>query len=550
MPRTKAKKKRKIQPEENGCKEDNNEMDAVSLLEEIEKVLELKMDIISKGKKLNGLTWCGLCQVKVNLKRFPRHLTGTGHHQKLNRFIARCNLNYQKVRDDTERVSKKLNIFLHNNGTKKWLRTLSQKPSNRLNQQRKYRNVNAMRMAIYDLKQRNELLKSENTKLKAALSEYLEIAKESKATAKLRKQYEECRAAAIALKEVGCNLPSARLDDIEWAKDDGVHFTQRSKELNEYRLDILKQPKYAVLGQKEYLIENNPLNDDEVGHYQFEDNMLNVMKEFVIKNEGPGNLHPEVLVNRRWMKYESLDNVLGFRTIDPSNCVHLCNPKVLEGQRECYAKLDIPNGTILGQYVGNEMTESEYHKIYNGTREEMQHLSYMHGDTFVLPDGQRIDIHIDGIGAGDNSPFLYINDGRANIREKETAEDAKRMNVEFVGVLCNGWPMILLRSTKAIKAGHSLWINYGPRFGLVLDEHALVKQQRDRMQESFDNILSGVNLNEERGVEIFSDSEDDDDIKLEPIKNQTNSDDFNGNYKRSLHDFQSHVARPTKKAKM
>ena len=491
----------------------------------IERLLDSKSDVITKVQTLGTtMNRCEICDKIVFT--FNRKRPQEGIHDLSIHFISskhRANLQQQIPQNNQSKdVSSEIRNFetewAHSYRVSLKLKCLWYAVKN----ERITKKQESLRNSNKDLKRQRRQLEVENTKLKAALSEYLEIAEDSKATAKLRRQYEECRAAAIALKEVGCHLPSATLDVIEWAKDDSVHFTQRSKELNDYRLNILKQPKYAVLGKNEYLIENNPLNDEEVGHYQFEENILNVMKEFVVKNEGAGNLHPEVLVNRRWMKYEPLDNVLGFRTIDPSNCVHLCDPKVLEGQRECYAKLDIPNGTILGQYVGNEMTQSEYHKIYNGTREEMRHLSYMHGDTFVLPDGQRIDIHVDGIGAGDTSPFLYINDGRANIREKETAEDAKRMNVEFIGVLCNGWPMILTRSTKAIRAGQSLWINYGPRFDLVLDEHDLVKQQRDRMQESFDNILAGVNLEEGRGLEIFSDSEDDD-VKVTPIKNGTSS---------------------------
>ena len=475
---------------------------------EIHRILNLNWDISAKVKQLETLRLrCDICQKDFN------RLYMVGYH-----ILSRKHT--KKLANQNQRVFAKI-VGTHLN------RLLAQDR----NDERQKKRLMAQGPPYYTdprveaLKRRFQSLKEENYKLKAMLSTYLEEAEESKATIKLRKEYEKCRAAAIALKDVGGNLPSAKLDDIEWAKDISVHFTQRSKKVNEYRLNILKYPKYAALGKGEYLIENNLLNDEEVGHYQFAEDTLNVMKEFVIKNEGAGNVSPDVLVNRRWMKYESLDNVLGFRIIDPSNCVHLPNPKILEGQKECYAKLNIPNGTILRQYVGNEMTQSEYHKIYNGTKEEMHHLSFMHGDTLLLPDGERLDIYIDGIGVGDTSPLLYINDGRANIREKETPGDAKRMNVEFIGVLCNGWPMILVRSTKPIKSGDSLWINYGPRFGLVLDEHDLVKQQRDRMQESFDNILSGVNLNENRGLEIFSDSEDDDDITLKPMKNRAAMDD-------------------------
>ena len=465
------------------------------LLTQIETILNSKMDDIAKVDALCRMEKvCDICDYGISeSSSLYGHLIGKNHRKNLKNRTP-PHLNFGAEWSKTQRIANKMQLL--------WNR---------------YKCI-----TITELKEQIETLRSENEKLKAALSEYLEVTKPSKATKKLKRQYEECRAAAIALRDVGRNLPSAALDVIEWAKDDSVHFTQRSKKANEYRVSILKQEKYASLGKKQYLIENNGLNDEEIKHHYFTAEELNVMKEFVIKNEGAGNIDPDILVNRRWMKYESLSDVLGIQPIHPSNCSHLTDPEILRGQRECFAKLDIPKGTILGQYVGTEMLQSEFHAIYNGTREEMHHLSYMHGETLLVPNGGRIELYVDGIGAGDKSPFLYINDGRSNIRENETTEDAQRMNVEFVGVLCNGWPIIFIRSTKPIKAADSLWINYGSQFGLVLDEQFLEKQRRDRIQYSIDNILAGIDLEEDKGLEIFSDSESDDN-DLEPIKKMSSS---------------------------
>ena len=330
----------------------------------------------------------------------------------------------------------------------------------------------------------------------------------------LGRQYEKCRAAAIALKDMGSNLPPPNPGAVEWVKKDesDYHFTVRSKKVHEYRQCVLQQKKYAVLNDDEFIIENiNHLTND--GHRQCTAEELRVIKDFVVKNKGAGNLHPDILVNRRWMKYETLDSVLGVQPIDPSKCSHLRNPDDLKGHKECFAKLNIPKGTILGQYVGTETTKEEYYKIYNGSRGEERHLVYMHGDIFVLPDGREVDLYVDGIDAGDTSPFLYINDGRADIGGTETTEDAERINTEFINVSCNGWLMILIQTTKSIKAGDSLWINYGPHYKAVLDELDLIRQSRCRLKESCHNAAVRVDLEEENPLIVPSDSENEDDSK-------------------------------------
>ena len=119
-----------------------------------------------------------------------------------------------------------------------------------------------------------------------------------------------------------------------------------------------------------------------------------------------------------------------------------------------------------------------------------------------------IEVDVDGVAVGKSMPLLYINDGRVNMREQETAADRQRMNTEFVLVLCNGWPLILVMTTKAIKSGNSLWINYGSKYGLVLDERRLVYDQRNKVIRSVDQIMSGVDLQEERPIQIFDDEKE------------------------------------------
>lgn len=140
-------------------------------------------------------------------------------------------------------------------------------------------------------------------------------------------------------------------------------------------------------------------------------------------------------------------------------------------------------------------------------KEEMERSTYLHGEDVQLPNGQRIHIYVDGIGAGRSSPLLYINDGRKDIFREETKEDKHRMNTVYVSVLCNGWPLILVESTKSIKAGESLWINYGPHYGALLDDQALVLDERSKTMRAVNGILRGIDLKERRPLEIFDDSD-------------------------------------------
>ena len=319
---------------------------------------------------------------------------------------------------------------------------------------------------------------------------------------KLQRDLEKYRFAAMALKHVAQRLPFARINEVEWTKctsgSPNTPITLRTVALNRYREDILAQSKYRNLKLGQYLIENNPSNGD----CQYGLERLDQIKLFVEHNH-IGNSDPSIKIDQSGY-IEPLSEVAGIRTVE--QCKHL---KLLEGQLEAYAKFDIPGGVILGQYVGNEMLKPEYYSVYNGTKDECEHATYMHGASLHLSNGQEIDIYIDGIAAGTSTPLLYINDGRVNIREDETAADRNRMNAEYVNVLCNGWPLILVMTTKDIKRGDSIWINYGPSYGLVLDSNALMYDQQKKMIRSVDQILTGIDLNETRPIHIFDDENSD-----------------------------------------
>lgn len=313
----------------------------------------------------------------------------------------------------------------------------------------------------------------------------------------LNHQIEQYRFAAIALKHVAVHLPGARINEVEWQKGNiSEHMTTRSKTVHDTRKRVVSQSKYSKQNGIRYNIEENPLES----HSSLSAEEKTAIQTFVVMND-IGNVNPRIKLGRHSIM--KLEEVLSFGEI--GQCEHL--PKLV-GQKGTFAKVDIPRGVILGQYVGNEMLKEEFQKIYDGTKEELEHLTFMHGQRLTVNEAE-MDIYIDGYAACRTSPLLFVNDGRVDIMQEATAEDRARMNTEYVGCLVNGWPMVLVRTTKEIRKGHPLWIDYGSNYGLVLDAQAFVYDQRKKTIRSVEHILTGIDLDEMRPIELSDDESDD-----------------------------------------
>eukprot|EP01084_Bolivina_argentea_P121991 216201_1 len=311
---------------------------------------------------------------------------------------------------------------------------------------------------------------------------------------KLRNESEQYRFVASALKDIAQNLPSARLNDIDWAKDNvRGNFILRSRSLNDKKQRI--QKKYMTLNKKDaYIIENISQLDKKD---QCDKQEIKQIKKFVQKN-GIWNTNNKIEYKTNMCKLNS--DVLGIRVV--GECSFL---PILKGQLECYAKVDIDKGVILGQYIGNEYLEKDYHDIYNRTKEQMNHLTYMMSEELKY-NNEILDIYIDAFAVYetnmndnkiDNSYLLRINDGRVNIkRGEQTEDDTERMNCCFLSVLCNGWPLILVQTIKKITKLSPLWMHYGVQYGLVLDEQSLMYDAKAKRVRSVEQILTGIDLKE------------------------------------------------------
>eukprot|EP01083_Nonionella_stella_P078765 215741_1 len=331
--------------------------------------------------------------------------------------------------------------------------------------------------------------------------------KSSETIHNLEQEKKKLKFAIHCLQNTALNLPSARAHTIQWEKQLCFeHLTIRSSCLQAKKEMIQQQQKYAKLKHGEYLVENNPSNSN----CSYSQQELDTIKSFIIENH-VGNVNP--IIQYQLGIRNTMDNVLGIR-----KTAKIKNFEILEGAKECYAKVNIDKGVILGQYIGNEMLKEEFDQVYNGTREEMHHMTYMFGDTVIIPDAERMnaskkrklnngkhciefEVYIDGIAADTSVPLLYINDGRVNMDVEPTVQDKRRINVEFVSILCNGWPYVMIRSTKKLNKG-SIWVNYGCSYGFVMECKAIVEDAKQKQLRMVRQILRGVDLGDPNRFEI------------------------------------------------
>eukprot|EP01084_Bolivina_argentea_P279483 477814_1 len=290
--------------------------------------------------------------------------------------------------------------------------------------------------------------------------------------------------------------------------DELDNYTTRSKKLNNIRKQVHLKPQYAKHRKKKtYCIEANPETPQ-----QHKPSLLvrNDIHRFYTRNN-EGNLKPLIEFSSNLIFKQS--KFLGVRRLN-ENTVQW--QPTLIGQLDTFAKVNIPTGTILGQYVGHEMLEDEYHRKYKGTKEDHIHRLYLHSEYLLIGNDNRnlnernpkkkrrlntntqnkhnnkIRIVIDALSADKTNPLLYLNDGRKDIKTTEpTTEDLEeRINAEFVSCLVNGYPNILVRTIKDIPRGKSVLIYYG-EYKDVIENAEKNKRTEQNLLQLFRNISHG-----------------------------------------------------------
>ena len=174
--------------------------------------------------------------------------------------------------------------------------------------------------------------------------------------------------------------------------------------------------------------------------------------------------------------------------------------QALNGQRGLRAKVDVPAMTVLGQYVGAEYLEEEFHAAFSGTAEFAAKNMF----AFTLSVGDRKKtkgplptIVIDPLGLEDPDGLkpvvMMLNDCRADISSPDkTAADERAENVVFAKVSLNGWPTLFVITKRRVKAGEEILGFYGSDYWDALKAKQLQQHIQQRTQHRVDNIIRGA----------------------------------------------------------
>lgn len=210
------------------------------------------------------------------------------------------------------------------------------------------------------------------------------------------------------------------------------------------------------------------------------------------KQNSDKRVHVYVMMDQKG-EWHDIDKVLQVKRYKGANGIGYVDSTI--------ALIDIPKGTVLGQYPGFEFAAPEYDKYIKGTMDEMYHNMHVVKARFpkighsnqtsemakqILPRMASLETKLFGDsddqymvidpafaarGKGIPSDGAYmltkIIDCRMNIfSEVQTRQDHKKhiANCILVGCTVNNWPSIFVVANKMIPVGTHLRIKYCPTF--------------------------------------------------------------------------------------
>jgi len=150
----------------------------------------------------------------------------------------------------------------------------------------------------------------------------------------------------------------------------------------------------------------------------------------------------------------------------------------LDGQFALRAKINIPKGTVLGRFCGDEMYRFEYDAVYKGTCENQMRNNYRM--TLECPsnefkkeeecpvEGREGQIIVDELTTFPSNPLVIANDPRADLSKPQmTEEDKGFQNAQFRNINVNGWPYLVVVNHKNIRKGDEITIYYGAGYTIT-----------------------------------------------------------------------------------
>ena len=174
----------------------------------------------------------------------------------------------------------------------------------------------------------------------------------------------------------------------------------------------------------------------------------------------------------------------------------------LRGQQGVIALCNIEANVVLGQYFGAEIEQSLYDNAFIDKQRLHTHNLYSFEMKFKDPRLQKYTFVVDPYIENDdedeknNKLLTYINDCRLDIHQTQVSEsDQKYWNVDFVGVVNNGWPQMFLITTRKIRAREELQAFYGPHYGVAVKSKLMSEQRKEQKKRRVDAVLKAYEQN-------------------------------------------------------
>ncbi len=211
-----------------------------------------------------------------------------------------------------------------------------------------------------------------------------------------------------------------------------------------------------------YRHRNHPINPTNCNKINKE--LRNNIKSFDRNNKFANNPTNPIILPKK--KKSTMNEILKIKTIPLS----YQRVKSLRGEKQIIALIDIPINQPLGYYCGTQYTEKEWCSCWNWTTDDSFHRRYIYR---IYPAFRSIIIDpIDANLHQQKYRLLYINDIRRDLTHCEfpNEKEKKNENCKFLNIKKNGWIYPLIYTTKTIKKGNELLIDYGQEYTLNLKQ--------------------------------------------------------------------------------
>ena len=337
-------------------------------------------------------------------------------------------------------------------------------------------------------------------------SRILELEKQVNELKQYRALYHKLQIVAAAMRDRSLNGRDPRREYKSSKCVDGI---ERTDEIKEWKKDVND------------FFNGLYLSDHNVKITEWESKL----KKFLEINKNDRDFTNPITT---FKNYRFNDMVEKFMIKAPNRITALINQEGIRTKLNFKDKA-IPKGTILGRYIGIEMTVKEWNDTFVDSHQEYRNQQYLYSfdvdeewtenDNDKKEDGEKLNdedirrVIVDPLEGGKKDLLLlYLNDCRKDIFSNVSTEDARYQNCAFLNARVDGWPTVFIVTTKRIPAGIELLIDYGKDYGIFVSQNKKCREMIEKAKTVTDDNITkylGTKLHEKHnGAELYDLSED------------------------------------------